>query len=1806
METYRVFVSSPGDALRERQRVERVVERLNGEFSALARLVAIRWENSFYQAHATFQTQIPHADACEIVVAVFRGRLGTELPPDFEKMSNGEPYPSGTAYEVLTAIDKRRRGADLPDVYVFRCPNPPIVQLDDEEGERTTRQQWERLKSFFSRFFITPEGHFKAAFQTFSTTDEFEAQLERLLRDWLSRKVTGRRAVNWPIATKGSPFPGLAAYDAAHAAVFFGRSRDVARALDSWQEAAARGAAFLLIVGASGAGKSSLLRAGLAPRLTTPGVVGAVDCWRMAELRPTEGTGGPIAALAAALMGVSERTAGPRALPEIAEGAYGTPREFASLLAHADAASVKPVIEALNRVAERFRNEEAFERKTRCDLVLLVDQLDEVFAISTPADERARFGKLLIELIATQRVWIAATLRADLYELLLREPSLFALKEKGSSYDLAPPGLVEIAEIVRKPAKAAGLVFEHNPTSGETLDEQLLRDADRPDMLPLLQLALSRLFDARDTDRDEPRLTYAAYASLGGLSGIIDRAGEDALQALDHTTAAQLPRLLRHLAEPSRGGTDAASLTTCDAHLAQAAPDEASRALVAALIEARLLQSRSAGGETVIRLAHQRVLTDWARAKAIVDDSAEFYKVREEIDARRRAYEVSGRRPELLLARGLPLAAAEEIVRRYYNEVSSEARAFVRASRRRANRAQLLVGIAACLFAIVAIAAASAAWEARRQQRIATANLAAAESAVHGLTFEIAQGLRDVAGLRAETVRNVLERVRHVVYTLGKQAESDPVLVRDRAAMLNEFVRTYFAVGDLRAAEQAARESLSIFGDLSKRRPEDRGRSRDLMLAINELGVVESGLGDRSQAQQLYERALPMARELVRGDPQDTLAQGDLALSLERIGGVRLAGGDRAGAQMFYEESIGILRALMAREPAQVQWQLGLSDVLDGEASVLLAGGDKQGALAAYEQSVGLVRSLANREPDNSKWATTLAARLGELGTLRLQTKDVDGALGAYDEARSISRRLVARDSDNMEWARSLAVILNKFADAKLAANDQAAAIAAYEQGLAIDRALATRDPTNADWRRGVSIALERIGDLKRESGDLVGARAAYDEMLTIRRALLAIDPAGAEVERDLAIALQRLADVENDMGDAAKALPMMEESIGLTRGLVAKDIGNAGWQLDLASSLTDLGDMRRAAGDSTGALAAYEEGASIARANASQHSDDVEWRRNLAVNLQRIGDLELRSGDLVKARSAFEESLALHRAIVAQQPDDRGHRRDLVLALNRIGDVRLEGQDVANAGMAYAQALALARALATVAPDDPAALAGLAESLEKTAHFGTVGGDKVDVAAAFQEAAGLRRRLLAARSSDAEQLMALVRDLRQVGNARYLAGRYAQAADGYAELVDVLRGHLAHSEDDALRAELATALDRMAATRSAMNDAPDALAARVESLAIRRSLLARSPADIGRQRDLLMALDGVSGAKAQGGDLTGALAAAGEGVTMARGLASASPEDLHALGDLAASLDGLAYVETLSHDYKATILAYQEAIAIRQRLSAAGTDDDFLARGLATDMQQMGNAHYLLGDYSSAATAYGDAIEFLRQRIARQADNPKLRLQLAFMLDRLASARVALQDQTGELTARRESLAIEMQLLTHDPDDVALQDATLGVFDSLVKLLVTMQGSGTSNAEAIQEAMAGAGLLMAAKPEVPRRLGDLALRLGQIGALRESGGNKAGAGEAYGQALALCRRLVALEPMQASWQMGLAMALVKVGMLSGDRVPDLGEALDIMRRLAAANQLNGEQKTWIGMIEQELAKAQASQANAANAEGSR
>src|SRR5262249_28500780 len=153
--------------------------------------------------------------------------------------------------------------------------------------------------------------------------------LEQHLRELLRRRLPSRPApgahgvradrIDW---WAGSPYRGLEAFDLAQATVFFGRERAEREATEALVRPAAGGRPFLLVLGASGSGKASLVRAGLLPDVMAPGVVGGVSTWRHAAIQPLELAADPAAGLVEALLR-------PGVLPELGEIGY-QPAELAA------------------------------------------------------------------------------------------------------------------------------------------------------------------------------------------------------------------------------------------------------------------------------------------------------------------------------------------------------------------------------------------------------------------------------------------------------------------------------------------------------------------------------------------------------------------------------------------------------------------------------------------------------------------------------------------------------------------------------------------------------------------------------------------------------------------------------------------------------------------------------------------------------------------------------------------------------------------------------------------------------------------------------------------------------------------------------------------------------------------------------------------------------------------------------------------------------------------------------------------------------------------------------------------------------------------------------------------------------------------------------------------------------------------------------------------------------------------------------------------------------------------------------------
>jgi hypothetical protein len=693
-----IFVSSPTDVMAERGRAARVIDRLQSRYRDYVTIAPFFFEEPeyFFSADKSPQEQIPDAGGSDLMVSIFWSKLGTPLPPDlFGTMPDGKPYPGGAVYELMRAIAAKRQ-RNLPDILVYRKVAETGISVTDPQQRRLMTAQLDAFEAFWKHWFVSEEGHFRAGFQTFHHPDDFERALEGHLRAWLGEQGLLGKEVVWRVAERGSPFRGLESYEPAHAAVFFGREREVDRGRQRLLAAATRGTGFLLIMGPSGAGKSSLAGAGLVPRLTQPGDIDGVDVVRFAMMRPGAGAT-PQAALAAALFR-------PEALPEVGEGDFPDPELLAAALSGDTTSATSPILRALDRLVSRLRAGKSYDRILEARLLIVVDQLEELFSSTVTAAARAGFIQLIAALARSGHVLVIATLRSSAYGALVSETELLGLKDEGATLDVPVPGPEVLAEIVRRPAAAAGLVFDRRKDHG--LDEVLLATAGgNTDALPLLGFTLQWLFEHREGER----LMFAAYDELGGLEGAIGRAAEKAFDGVGAEAQATLPQLLRGLAETSR---NADGLALRNMPLADAPPDTPQRALADALVAARVIVIHGAGQDAMLRLAHDAVLRGWGRAREIAAREQDFYRIREEVSTVEQRWR-NRRRSDLLLAPGLPLAEAQSLRTAYGAELDPQLCDFIdtssRKARQRQRRGYVLAGVFACV-AIAALGAGVLAW----------------------------------------------------------------------------------------------------------------------------------------------------------------------------------------------------------------------------------------------------------------------------------------------------------------------------------------------------------------------------------------------------------------------------------------------------------------------------------------------------------------------------------------------------------------------------------------------------------------------------------------------------------------------------------------------------------------------------------------------------------------------------------------------------------------------------------------------------------------------------------------------------------------------------------------------------------------------------------------------------------------------------------------------------------------------------------------------------------------------------------------
>jgi WD40 repeat protein len=699
MKTFRIFVSSPGDVRQERQVTAKVLTRLQAQFAGRIDVKGYFWEHEPMHAGADFQSQIPPPAQFDVFVGILWSRLGTRLHSSHVR-PDGRPYSSGSEFEFETALESyRTSAAKTPRLLIYRREETPLIPAEPPEIFEERKRQWDSLQRFIQHWFtdLTDGGTFKAAFRGYHNTAEFEEILEEHLRKTIvdiggteaQETAPGAPTPQW---TEGSPYRGFEVFEFEHAAVFFGRTRAIDEVIGQLRDQVSQGKPpFVVIFGASGSGKSSLLRAGVIPALTTGGVE-RFGAWRRAVYQPSQSSGDLFEGLASALTGTD-------AIPEILatgtgslglgarlrENPEGLEMYLAGTLQQLARESHEAEKRQLRQKAALLRDQGQVNDAEYIDrllevlqfselrLILGLDQLEELFLLEDrfSPTERNRFLAAVASLVRsrTSYVWVVGTLRSDFFSKCEESEDLIQLMKGKGQYHLLLPDSNEFSQMIRFPAQSAGYSFEDHPVKGR-LDD-VLRDAALAEArsLPLLELTLDHLFEAAGPAR---QMTHEAYDSLGGgsggLRGVLLNVADAAFANLSERARESFPRVFKSL---TTLGTETGKLPGAQEHFSRRIVrrealkriGSGAEEVVKCFVDARLLVAYcDDANNEVVSVAHEALLNEWARLRSLLDREIDFLRLRARFATAVAEWERDRRNPRRL-ASGLTLAEAREVLR---------------------------------------------------------------------------------------------------------------------------------------------------------------------------------------------------------------------------------------------------------------------------------------------------------------------------------------------------------------------------------------------------------------------------------------------------------------------------------------------------------------------------------------------------------------------------------------------------------------------------------------------------------------------------------------------------------------------------------------------------------------------------------------------------------------------------------------------------------------------------------------------------------------------------------------------------------------------------------------------------------------------------------------------------------------------------------------------------------------------------------------------------------------------------------------
>jgi serine/threonine protein kinase len=635
--------------------------------------------------------------------------------------------------------------------------------------------------------------------------------------------LPGRRTLE--LQLDESPYTGLSSFQESDAGKFFGRSREIAAMVTR-----VRDRPLLGVVGSSGVGKSSFVRAGLVPALKRSG-----EAWETLVIRPGRR---PIDALAAVIQ------------PMVAT-----------------AVNLADEMEEQKQLTETLRREpghlgHVLRLRARHDgrrIMVFVDQFEELYTQVPDPAERAAFTACLSAVAddATSPLRVVLSIRADFLDRVAEDPQFVGELSQGLFF-LGAPSRDGLRDAIANPAELVGFRFEHP----SIIDDMLAHLEATPGALPLLQFTAARLWEMRDQARR--MLTHASYAAMGGVAGALSSHADRVVSDIGAAKAPLVRSILLRLvtAERTRAIVPLAELLELSREQGEV------QQLIDQMVSARLLVVQTLEGSkgTTVEIVHESLVTNWHTLRRWLDENQDDAALVDQLRTAARQWAAKGY-DHGLLWRGETADEARKFRARYKGPLSDIERGFLEAvvhqaaAAQRRKRAFVIGGFSLMtLFVVGAMALAVTFQRASLREKRQNAEISRSRSEAER-QLAIAND-REQKRQKAEAERQKAETEKTAIS--GQLSERDKELLGKAKELDQKNEQLTVALDESRANEEKAEKAKRA----AERSAEDARRSQSDAVAARDDAVKQ-----RKEAERLRdrERDLRIRAEAARGSKIDKL-----------------------------------------------------------------------------------------------------------------------------------------------------------------------------------------------------------------------------------------------------------------------------------------------------------------------------------------------------------------------------------------------------------------------------------------------------------------------------------------------------------------------------------------------------------------------------------------------------------------------------------------------------------------------------------------------------------------------------------------------------------------------------------------------------------------------------------------------------------------------------------------------------------------------------------------------------------------------